>query len=298
MVILRCLTAAVLASACAAPHGDEGTAGPAVIFGQDDRREVFESDDFWREKASSVALVVSTEFLDPVPGGFELFIKSLAEANACPDVPFREQPASYGGSGFLVGPDLFVTAAHLIGNQWSCDHAAIVFDYGYFSKGQGTEIHKGIRRENVFSCKEIIASIEERHGADFALIRLDRSVPGRTPLMLRRSGTPLAGAEITLLGHPTGLPLKVDGGDSRIRAFDPSLPYFVVETDSFAGNSGSPVLNRETGEVEGVFVRGEADFRTEGACDALVRCEAGGCRGEEVTKSSEILARIPTALGI
>ena len=36
--------------------------------------------------------------------------------------------------------------------------------------------------------------------------------------------------------------------------------FFQTNLDAFGGNSGSPVLNSETGEVEGILVRGEIDY--------------------------------------
>ena len=66
--------------------------------------------------------------------------------------------------------------------------------------------------------------------------------------------------------------------------------YFSSNLDTFGGNSGSAVFNADTGEVEGILVRGEADYvndRRRG-CKVPNQCSDGGCRGEEVTRITNI----------
>lgn len=62
--------------------------------------------------------------------------------------------------------------------------------------------------------------------------------------------------------------------------------YFVANLDIYGGNSGSSVLNAATGRVEGILVRGEADFVHNGGCYVSAVCPTTGCRGEDVTRTS------------
>lgn len=101
------------------------------------------------------------------------------------------------------------------------------------------------------------ATDDNHDGTDFALIRLDRPVRGRNPVLLNRDdvseGTPLL-----MIGNPDGLPLKV-AGNARVRQLFQN--YFVANLDAFHGNSGSPVFNAGTGLLEGLLSRGkERDY--------------------------------------
>ena len=43
--------------------------------------------------------------------------------------------------------------------------------------------------------------------------------------------------------------------------------YFITNTDTYGGNSGSPVFNEETGLVEGMLIQGANDFlETQDGC--------------------------------
>jgi V8-like Glu-specific endopeptidase len=125
---------------------------------------------------------------------------------------------------------------------------------------------------------------------DYALIRLDRKVVGRTPLKYRKSGKIAEGQEIVVIGHPTGLPTKVAGG-ANVRENHRDV-FFNANLDTFGGNSGSAVFNADTGEVEGILVRGEQDYEYDWSkgCRVVYKCTDDGCRGEDVTRITNIEA--------
>jgi len=60
--------------------------------------------------------------------------------------------------------------------------------------------------------------------------------------------------------------------------------------DTFKGNSGGPVINAKTGLVEGIVVRGEKDKEkdNENKCFRLKRCKDDECRGEDITRISQV----------
>ncbi len=89
-----------------------------------------------------------------------------------------------------------------------------------------------------------------------------------------------------MIGHPTGIPTKVAGG-AFVRD-NSNDKFFVANLDTFGGNSGSAVVNSETGVVEGILVRGENDYVTEGGCSVPQVCTMDGCRGEDVTRITNI----------
>ena len=87
---------------------------------------------------------------------------------------------------------------------------------------------------------------------------------------------------MVVIGHPTGIPTKISDG-AKVRML--ATKYFVANLDTYGGNSGSAVLNAQSGEVEGILVRGENDYvPAEGRdCQVSNHCTNEGCRGEDVT---------------
>jgi hypothetical protein len=80
-------------------------------------------------------------------------------------------------------------------------------------------------------------------------------------------------------------------GGASVRRHDNG--FFIANLDTYGGNSGSAVFNEKTGEVEGILVRGETDFIYKGSCRVSNVCTDTGCRGEDVTRMSELLSLLP-----
>lgn len=265
---------------------------PEVIYGEDDRRDLFESDasPVGRELArSTVALVKKADLASAPNGGLKLPTETFGTAyGLCADEPFREQPNPAFCSGFLVAPDTIATAGHCVTSQADCDGLAFVFDFAYDSRGADPT---AVNASNVFSCKSIVATQAPGDGADFAVVRLDRAVTGRTPVTIRRDGKVADGAPLVVVGHPAGLPTKIAGG-AKVRT-NAAAGFFVANLDTYGGNSGSAVFNATTKEVEGILVRGEQDFTTRGSCTISKRCAADECRGEDVTRATTFAQHVP-----
>jgi V8-like Glu-specific endopeptidase len=101
-------------------------------------------------------------------------------------------------------------------------------------------------------------------------------------LKFRTQGQIEEGTPIVVIGHPTGLPTKVSAG-ANVRSVNDI--YFIANLDTFGGNSGSAVFNAETGDIEGILVRGERDYIYSSArgCYVPNHCTDNGCRGEDST---------------
>lgn len=176
----------------------------------------------------------------------------------------------------MLGPDVLVTAGHCVTNQSQCENFSWIFDY--------TNDVTAISVDNVYKCSAIIDRELTQGGNDFAVLRLDRPVVGRTPLEYRQEGAPVVSTTLAVIGHPSGLPLKIDAG-GFIRNIS-NVNYIEAELDTFGGNSGSPVFNLDTGEVEGILVRGETDYERDFAnsCNIPKVCATGTCMGEHVQR--------------
>ncbi|MCX6123665.1 MAG: serine protease, partial [Proteobacteria bacterium] len=274
-------------------------AGERVIYDEDNRKDVYDptNDDDLLRFAKSTAILIEDEKLvrnkdrgKPVGLPRETF----GEAQSlCSSEPFAEQINPGFCSGFLVGPDLFATAGHCIDSKSICSNTSIIFDFSLENEHQdlGT-----VPESNVFHCKSIVKVIKDptESGADFAIIKLDRLVVGRTPLAIRRTGGIDAGIPIAVIGNPSGLPTKISEG-AKVRKNDPKVPFFVANLDTYGGNSGSAVFNMVTGEVEGILVRGENDFDFDAnnSCYKSHHCTDSGCRGEDVIKAEVFKKWIP-----
>ena len=248
------------------------TNGEDLIYGHDDRYEV---DDYtnqeFRESALSVAMKVSKEKLLDNPNDNSILnfphhkLTDVIE-NICPSEKFLDQYSIGNCSGFLVSKNLLVTAGHCMLSQNDCDENRWVFDY--------KENTADFKKSNVYSCKKILSqkfNCTDKEIFDYAAIELDRVVVNRKPLGFRKHGYVTVGTPVLVIGHPLGLPMKITDGahvsrmnnDERvhkIRTLVNKLNYFNANLDSYGGNSGSPVFNKNTGKVEGILIQGANDF--------------------------------------
>lgn len=234
---------------------------PAAIFGADDRQAVYASSpsaELGRATAIAVLTGNSTFHSDKT---MDIDATSLA-GNLCPDQKFaKDLSLSYACTGFLVAPDLLVTAGHCVSNhseiqnetQGYCE----VFDWMFDYQATPTSMPptKGLSTDKLYHCKKIIYAVQDETAPfrDFALIQLDRPVLDRVPLTL--SNTAVAeGDAVTMLGYPLGTPLKLSR-NAKVVMTRPAAKSFVTNLDAFDGNSGSPVFNAKN-EVVGILVSG------------------------------------------
>lgn len=271
---------------------------PFVVYGKDDRQDLYQVKDAQLRKlaASTMALVDTADLVHEKSArtvDYKLRTKVYGEEEGlCPDEKFRAQPTGAFCSGFLVGPDIVLTAGHCIHTEKDCRDTSFIFDFSFQQKNSSPEV---VSENNVYSCAEIIHTISGKPKPDFAVIRLDRPVAGREPLELA-SAAPSASDTLVAIGHPMGLPTKVAGG-GRLREVKENS--FVADLDTFAGSSGSAVLSGESGRVVGILVSGETDhvFDASDGCNRVKKCEMSSCKGETSTLVSAAAEFIPLRRG-
>lgn len=254
------LLAVLACSSVAMASGD-------IIYGEDNRQDVaLIADARIQEISKSIAGRVSNmSFNDSDPKNITFGrVESLSwSARVCSDERFASQPTASDCTGFLVAEDLLVTAGHCvmkarrtIVNDTSneCSSTSWLFDYK--ADKEGSLKLESTNSNNLYKCKKIVFAT--LGGAeDYAIIQLDRKVVGRKPLKLRTSGKINVNQSLFVMGHPSGLPQKYADG---AKVFTHEGSYFSTNLDTFGGNSGSPVFNMETYEVEGILVRGATDY--------------------------------------
>jgi Trypsin-like peptidase domain len=263
-----------------------------VIYGVDDRKDVFQiNDQAILNDADSVVIVCDqNDVVDNGNGTSTLQTQNFGTSrNLCATEPFRDQPTTGFCSGFLVAPDIIATAGHCV-TESAATTRRFVFGFRMLDATNArtvidnTEIYRGVN---------IIGRQLVGNGADWALVRIDRPVTNHGVASIRRNGQIANDQAVHVIGHPVGLPTKVAGG-AAVRDNSPPA-FFVANLDTYGGNSGSPVFNSDTHEVEGILVRGETDFTTNGTCTVSFRCPNTGCRGEDCTRTTEFAQLIPLA---
>jgi len=309
-------------SACAAPAAEAPTEEPAapeepaepvepseglpVTYGQDSRTEILQhTNSKLQTMGASVAILVQKDQVK-ISGnsvtldGYTLnemsemgWLVNGANAPLCTGELFATQTAPGICTGFLVKDDILVTAGHCL-DKTPCSDTSIVFDF-YM---QADNSLAALTKENAFECSEVIAKetpTAEDSYLDYAIIKLDRPT-GRAALDYATDEHLEAQDKVAVIGYPSGLPLKV-ASDAFVMSNESGDPFFIANLDTFGGNSGSPVINTDTYQVEGIVVSGMPDyaFSEEAACIQVNHCpDSGGvnCAGEIATKMEMLTEQI------
>jgi hypothetical protein len=267
---------------CVASDAAPGGRSEAVVYGSDDRQDVYAHPSApLRAIAheSIVALMGQSRLVQQGDGSFELApVLTLGEAyNLCPDQRFVSQPAVAFCSGTLVAPDIVVTAGHCITTLSGCLNTRLVFDYLYTADG----VPAPLEADDVYTCAEVLA--RQDGVLDYAYLRLDRPVVGHAAAALAPGlGTTcrnvVANEDVAVLGFGSGIPLKIDSGGAVTNPSTRGTFFFSTSLDTFGGNSGSGVFNQDN-ELVGVLSSGASDYvaRADAGCDEVnVRPEASG----------------------
>lgn len=236
------------------------TSGPKVVYGIDNRQDTFEvTSVLYRKLAESTAAMVHADRITIRGTTAELngtplseFIPFETSTNVCQHEKFSFQPTIAECSGFLVTDNVIATAGHCMTSIQSCQNFRWVFNYKVSASEQSAV---SVDRDDVYSCSRIIKQ-GLTHDTDFALIELDRPAK-RKPVKIAKTD-PAISVPLVMIGHPSGLPQKVTDG-AKVASLLPN--GFKTDLDAFRGNSGSAVFRADTGELVGILVNGQQDYR-------------------------------------
>jgi hypothetical protein len=269
-----------------------------VIYGVDDRKEAYEiTNSRIKENINSVvALIRKNDISDNGDGKSTIRTRIFGVArNLCENEKFYNQPIAPFCSGFLVSKDLIATAAHCVENQEDLKSIRFVFGFRMKNQNEGSTV---IDNSDIYEGESIVNRILDDNGSDWAVIKLKNQVVNdHKPVVLRRTGKISDNESVYVVGHPVGLPTKfADGANVRNNTNE---SFFVCNLDTYGGNSGSPVFNSSTHELEGILVRGETDFiTTENGCRKSNVCPQNDpdkvCRGEDCTRSTAFVDFVPS----
>jgi V8-like Glu-specific endopeptidase len=292
-----------------------------LIYGTDDRLEYGQASSVFRAWADSTAMLVVKNRVSCANGTCALTSQNWTKdiptgSRLCSGVHYRSQSTlgfslldGAGGfcTGFLVAPNLIVSAAHCLYDAWDCNMTSFVF--GYTADANGGSIPTSVPQDNVYSCASVakIVSVDDyiNTGEDWIIYKLDRPVSKRPPLNVRHSGAVSLNQSIAMIGHPNLLPMKISPTGAVTGVSETFL--FSHNIDSFEGNSGSPVFGLVSGVVEGIHVLpppGVSHFfdstDESGACVAETTCGTSGCPGysgaTRITRLSNYIPLTPTLI--
>jgi hypothetical protein len=252
----------------------------------DDRLDVYQLSGENLKDADSVVALMKSEYLrDNGDGTATLWTGRFGEVyNLCPTERFQEQPVAAFCSGVLVAPDVIATAWHCIEDKNVAD---IRFVFG-FRKNYAANVQTTFPTSDIYHGVEVIGWKFNDRDVDWALIRLDRSVENHRIAHIRQSGKINDGQAVNVFGHPNGLPAKFISGAVQNNWFRVG---FLADIDIYPGNSGSPVFNSTTHEVEGIVIAMSKDqFIQHGGCWLSVGCQEAGC--SVITRTTEFVAYI------
>lgn len=250
-----------------------------VIYGKDNRTDYFNLSAQQKLLADATAVLINNIRLRKKKDHYQLSKKTLKDYGVCSDGRFINQPIAGSCTGFLIAPDLLATAGHCIQTIGDCKTHRWLFNYKAVQK----EFNFKISNEDVYHCVEVVKrGFSHKDGIDYTVVRLERPKLDASPLKMRTQGKLNKDAKLFTIGYPTGLPVKL-ASYGIIRKINNH--NFITNLDTFAGNSGSPVLNKDTLEVEGILIRGEDDYVTDtrANCKRVNRCSEHTCEGETVT---------------
>ncbi|QDE87955.1 serine protease [Myxococcus xanthus] len=274
------------------PSGEKspemGSQENPVVYGTDHRTDVYAypaSALRTRAEKSTVALMSPSDFNASNPNNVTFNGSTLQSAyNLCSTQRFLNDPTPAFCSGTLIDDDLVLTAGHCITSASACANTRFVFN---FYRTSATALQT-VTTADIFSCQSIVArqqSTVNGRNLDFAVVRLDRpATPRFEPAPIRPGNTALPlNTSVSVIGSGSGIPFKIDDGGWVRDARAGTLDYFVANTDTFGGNSGSGVYENNNVTVAGILVRGVTDYVSQGSCNVVNQCTDTGCGGESIT---------------
>jgi V8-like Glu-specific endopeptidase len=283
-----------------------------VVYGEDNRKEVYQAEPLHQKLANSTAGMVAKYMFDRDGDDFNIKHRMTLEEglNICPTERFAQQPLLANCSGFLVADDVLVTAGHCYKGMAHDACNTHVWVFGLELTARDTINLDKINKDNLYKCKQVVKATLNNE-QDFAVIKLDRKVKGRTPLKFRKKGKVDSKSEMLVIGHPSMLPTKVATGGTILLNFDKY--QFTTSLDTFQGNSGSAVFNADSGLLEGILVSGKTDYipsveTDEESCQVVNTCDMNGNNcvgtdpgslrvpGENVTRITTLVKYIEEAI--
>jgi V8-like Glu-specific endopeptidase len=264
-----------------------------ILGSSDDRYAMSEATPLEKAAARSTAVLIGKAYVEDEGGGTVSLRDDPSWPALCSTERFAGLPRPGRCSGVKIGDRLVATSAHCVRNARQCADTSVVF--GYYGEGDTRAVAKS---DDVYQCTSIVASrrpaaIGER-GADWTIFEVDRDIDAPSAT-LADSANVHPSVVTTVIGYPLGLAAIV----TRLGVVQTAATeYFIANSDTFIGNSGSAVFAAQSIEdsaplVLGLLTGGRYDFvdsREGGAeCVQAKWCRDADCLGDDVVYTDDLI---------
>jgi V8-like Glu-specific endopeptidase len=213
------------------------------------------------------------------------------------NVKFLDQPTCATCTGFLIAPDILVTAGHCIEKMEDAEDYVWIFDFTIDKNYNSFGGYFTIDPNEIYEVKEVMGAYFQSVSTytDYSFLRLNKK-SDRPPYQFRTSGKIASYTNVFTIGSPTGLPLKL--ADDAWVVSNSYEKWFRNSIDGFPGNSGGPVFN-EYGLIEGIHVRGAVelnegrytgDYKFDSTCNCIKTVQWSSTIGTEGSHAHRITA--------
>jgi len=150
--------------------------------------------------------------------------------------------SSWEGSGFLIGPQILVTALHVLEPQGNTGCTATVTQDSTGATARVTNWSRWYTRKQT-----------DMRTTDFATAKLDTRLTGY--YFRFATNAPARGQKVIGLGYSLGEPLSLNQGHDVLNTTQSGVPILLMTLLGAEGSSGGPILNA-SGYVVGLIQRG------------------------------------------
>jgi V8-like Glu-specific endopeptidase len=153
------------------------------------------------------------------------------------------------GTGFLVGPDLVLTAAHVVAPR-GAPLPSLMARFDFIASTETGELNPG---NNYALAPEPILASSSPDDLDLALVKLAEPIGEKSAhddqflrgwvALANANLDPVPGTAIAIFQHPEGAPLKVAMSTNSVVRYEESLKRILYRTDTAPGSSGGPCFD-------------------------------------------------------